>query len=100
MIRLLRMFFGSKGANPWMVLLCLTFASAAQGFGIASLVPLISVVSDDHAQHSSAAGKAITDILGYLGLPVEIGVLLLVVVFATVLRSVMTVLAMIYVARA
>lgn len=100
MIRLLRMFFGSKGANPWMVLLCLTLASAAQGFGIASLVPLISVVSDDGAQHASAAGKAISDILGYVGLPVEIGVLLLVVVFATVLRSVMTVLAMIYVARA
>jgi ATP-binding cassette subfamily C protein len=100
MIRLIRMFFGSKGANPWMVLLCLTFASLAQGFGIATLVPLISLVSDDQAQHASAAGKAITDILGYLGLPVQLGVLLLVVVSATLLKSVMTVFAMIYVARA
>jgi ATP-binding cassette subfamily C protein len=100
MIRLIRMFFGSKGANPWMVLLCLTFASLAQGFGIASLVPLISLVSDDRAQNVSAAGKAITDILGYLGLPVQLGVLLLVVVSATLLKSVMTVFAMVYVARA
>jgi ATP-binding cassette, subfamily C, bacterial len=94
------MFFGSKGANPWMVLLCLTSASLAQGFGIASLVPLISVVSDGHAQQTSVAGKAITDILGYLGLPAELGVLLLAVVLATALKSVMTVFAMIYVARA
>ncbi len=94
------MFFGSKGANPWMVLLCLTSASIAQGLGIASLVPLISLVSDDQAQHSSAAAKVITDILGYLGLPVELGILLLLIVVATLLRSIMTVFAMIYVARA
>ena len=42
----------------------------------------------------------ITDILGYLGLPVELGILLLLIVVATVLRSIMTVFAMIYVARA
>ena len=30
------------------------------------MVPLISMVSDEQAQHASAAGKTITDILGYL----------------------------------
>jgi ATP-binding cassette, subfamily C, bacterial len=100
MIRLFQMFFGSKGANPWMVLLCLTSASIAQGFGIASMVPLISVLGDKESGQSSLAAKTVVEILGYVGLPPDLGVLLLVVVFAIVLKSVLTILAMIYVARA
>ena len=63
MIRLFNIFFGFKGANPWMVVLCLLFASIAQGFGIASLVPLISMVGDEQGQTSSLAGRTVVDVL-------------------------------------
>lgn len=100
MIRLLQMFFGSKGANPWMVLFCLTSASISQGFGIASMVPLISVLGDKESGQSSLAAKTVVNILGYMGLPPELKVLLLVVVLAIALKSALTILAMVYVARA
>ena len=100
MMRLLRFFFGTKGANPWMVILCLVFASIAQGFGIASLVPLISVVGDSTAQHQSFASTMVIDTLHMVGLQPQLEVLLVVVVIAVALKSLLTVLAMIYVARA
>lgn len=99
MIRLARLFFSFKGANPWIVVLCLLFASIAQGFGIASLVPLIAMVSNgDHA--SSLAGRTVVETLQSIGMPPTLEVLLLVVVLAVVLKAALTVLAMVYVARA
>lgn len=100
MIKLLRHFFGFQGANPWMVLLCLLFASVAQGFGIASLVPLISVVSDSQANSTSFASETVLKVLGTIGLPPDLEILLSVVVVAVVIKSALTVLAMIYVSIA
>jgi len=99
MIRLARLFFSFKGANPWIVVLCLLFASVAQGFGVASLVPLISMVSNgDHT--SSLAGRTVVDTLQSIGLPPTLEILLLVVVIAVLLKAALTVLAMVYVSRA
>lgn len=99
MIRLARLFFSFKGANPWIVVLCLLFASVAQGFGVASLVPLISMVSNgDHT--SSLAGRTVVDTLQSIGLSPTLEILLLVVVIAVLLKAALTVLAMVYVSRA
>ncbi|MBK8209396.1 MAG: ABC transporter ATP-binding protein [Rhodospirillales bacterium] len=100
MIRLIQLFFAFKGANPWMVVLCLLFASVAQGFGIASLVPLISMVGEGNDHGSSFAGRTVVDTLATVGLPPSLEVLLAVVVLAVVVKSVLTVFAMVYVARA
>jgi ATP-binding cassette subfamily C protein len=100
MLRLLRFFFGIKGANPWMVLLCVLAASLAQGFGIASLVPLISIVGDEGTVPSSLASRTVVDALHALGLRPDLGILLLVVVFAAILKATLTLIAMVYVARA
>lgn len=100
MIRLIQLFFVFKGANPWMVVLCLLFASVAQGFGIASLVPLISMVGEGNDHTSSLAGRTVVDTLAAVGLPPSLEVLLAVVVLAVVVKSVLTVFAMVYVARA
>jgi ATP-binding cassette subfamily C protein len=83
-----------------MVVLCLLFASIAQGFGIASLVPLISMVGDEKDQTSSLAGRAVVDVLASVGLAPSLEVLLAVVVFAVMVKAALTVLAMVYVARA
>jgi len=99
-IRLVRLFFAFRGANPWMVVVCLLFASIAQGFGIASLVPLISMVGDESSHTSSLAGRTVVDVLASVGLPATLEVLLAVVVIAVVVKAALTVLAMVYVARA
>ena len=100
MIRLVRLFFAFRGANPWMVVVCLLFASIAQGFGIASLVPLISMVGDDKSHTSSLAGRTVVDVLASVGLSPSLEVLLAVVVIAVAVKAALTVLAMVYVARA
>lgn len=100
MIRLVKVFFSFQGANPWMVVLCLLFASIAQGFGIASLVPLISLVGDGSDQASSLAGRTVVDVLASVGLNASLEVLLAVVVIAVLVKAALTVLAMVYVARA
>jgi ATP-binding cassette, subfamily C, bacterial len=100
MKRLLGFFFGVEGANPWMVLLCLLFASMAQGFGIASMVPLISVVGASEDQAPSFASRAVVDALGFVGLAPELKILLGALITAVALKSVLTVLAMFYVGRA
>ena len=100
MIRLVRLFFAFRGANPWMVVVCLLFASIAQGFGIASLVPLISMVGDDKGHTSSLAGRTVVDVLASVGLSPSLEVLLAVVVIAVAVKAALTVLAMVYVARA
>ena len=41
MISVLRIFFTARGANPWVVLVCLVVASLCEGFGFATLVPLL-----------------------------------------------------------
>jgi hypothetical protein len=49
MVKALRMFFSAEGANPWMVVLCLVAAGMAEGFGIATLLPLLTVAQGEGA---------------------------------------------------
>ncbi|MBK8174921.1 MAG: ABC transporter ATP-binding protein [Rhodospirillales bacterium] len=100
MVRLLKVFFSFRGANPWMVVLCLLCASVAQGFGFASLVPLISVIGDGSSQPTSLAGRTVVRVLGTVGLSANVETLLVVVVVAVLLKSALTVMAMVYVSRA
>ncbi len=100
MIRLARLFFSFKGANPWMVVLCLLFASIAQGFGIASMVPLISMVADSGDHTTSLAGRTVVETLQGIGIPPSLEILLVVIVLAVVVKAALTVQAMVYVARA
>ena len=100
MIRLLRLFFNFQGANPWMVVLCLIVANLAEGFGIASLVPLISIAGAGTEHADSLAGRMVVDTLMMLGVPATLEVLLVIVVLMVVLKAALSVLATVYVARA
>ena len=59
MHKVLRMFGSAEGATKWKVLLCLILANLVQGIGIASLVPLIAIVSDQGSEEPSAASALI-----------------------------------------
>ena len=91
----LRIFFGSEGANPWIVVVCLLAAGLAEGMSIASLLPILAL-----AQGGEAGGK-FQAVFGNLldGVPFEaaIGGLLFVLVAGVALKAGLTWLAMRYV---
>lgn len=96
MRKALRMFFDAEGANPWVVVLCLVAAGLAEGFGIATLLPLLSV-----AQNGSAGDSPVGSLLGPLlagrDPATAVVLLLLVVVAGVAIKASLSLLAMRYV---
>ena len=88
---------------PWqsaIMLLALLLAGIAEGFGLSALLPLISTVTSGQigagkggSPSSSSLESAVTDSLTALGLTPSIGVLLVLIVFAIVLKSLLVLLA-------
>ena len=74
-----------------LVALCVIVASLADGFGIASLLPLMSVLGDDAAR-ASGMSKIILGILAKAHIPQDPIVLLSFVVAGTVIKAVLMVL--------
>ena len=100
MAKLFKLFFRFKGTNPWLVIGCLVVASLAQGVGIASLVPLISMVSGDEVDPNSPINRAIEDVLGSFSLQVSLGGLLGFILAMVLLKSALSIVAMTYVGYA
>jgi ATP-binding cassette subfamily C protein len=88
---------------PWqsaIMLLALLLAGIAEGFGLSALLPLISTVTGGQvgagkggSPSGSSLESAVTDSLTALGLTPSIGVLLVLIVFAIVLKSLLVLLA-------
>jgi ATP-binding cassette, subfamily C, bacterial len=47
MIGILRIFYGARGTQPWLVLACLLLAGIAEGIGLATLLPLLSLAINE-----------------------------------------------------
>ncbi len=75
------------------VALCVIVASFADGFGIATLLPLMSIMGDEPAK-ASGLSRTILDLLGRANIPHEPIVLLAIVVGGTVAKAGLMVLAM------
>ena len=100
MIGILRIFYGAKGTSPWLVLLCLLAGGIAEGIGLATLLPLLSMAIDDGASDTSAVSAYVEQALGLLGLTPELGLLLVLVVGGIVLKCLLNMAAMLYVGYA
>jgi ATP-binding cassette subfamily C protein len=100
MIPLFRLFFTSRHVNPWLVLLALLLATVAEGLGVATLLPMISVAADPDGVPSSALDRFVRDTLERFGFSIDLGSLLVVVVSILVLRSVLRLVAARYVGNA
>lgn len=98
MIGLFRVFFGYKGANPWLIIVALVLASLAQGLGIATMVPIISLVSEQPGGNVSSVQRTVVHVLDAVGLQANLPTLLAVVVLAAALKAGLTITAMLYVA--
>ena len=95
-----RIFFGTKGVNEWLVLLCLLAAAIAEGVGLTALLPLLTLAQGQEAATDSPINAAFADILTALGLPTNFEVLLCLLVVSIVLKSALTLVAMRYVGYA
>ena len=82
------------------MLLCLSLAGVAEGIGLSALLPLVSLamggqtgaVTGTAAGHSGVE-RVVTETLASVGLPPTLGVLLVVIVLAIVLKSGLVLLA-------
>ncbi len=97
---LLSIFFSAPGARPWLLIAALLVATLVEGVGFATLLPLIGAAAESSASELSPLNRAVREFLSVLGLPLEVGTLLIVVVLVLVLRSLLRLAAMIYVGTA
>jgi len=72
---------------------CLILSGIAEGFGLASLMPLIAVVGEQ-AGPPSALQRYMEQIIGFLGLPTDPLVLFGLLIAGMVLKGILTLLAM------
>lgn len=96
MFSAIRVFFAIEGAKPWIVVICLLAAGLAEGFGIATLLPLLTVVQGGPGT-DSAIGRVFEPLIGDLSYGATVTVLLALVVTGIALKAALTMLAMRYV---
>ena len=82
------------------VVAALVLSGLAEGFGLASLLPVLGLVSRDPAAKSSNVSRFITEALASVGLSATLGSLLIVVIAAMIIKSALRLLAMSYVGYA
>ncbi len=96
----LRIFYGAKGTNPWRVSVCLLLAGIFEGIGLASLLPLLSLVVGDGASETSVIAGYVEQALSFFGLSPVLELLLTLVIGGIVLKCLLTMIAMSYVGYA
>src|SRR3546814_1791398 len=97
MIGILRIFYGASGTRPWLVLACLLLAGVAEGVGLATLLPLLTLAINDGAGDSSSAAYYVQEVLAFFDLTPTLSLLISVVVGGIVLKCVLIMTAMRYV---
>ena len=88
-----RIFFNMRGRTQVTVLACLLLASLAQAFGIATMLPLLALISGGETATSPAAGMVMR-LLDAIGLPATLGSLTAVIVAGVFLKAALVFLAM------
>ncbi len=100
MLRLLDIFFRAKGTNQWVVLGSLVFAGFAEGIGLASLLPVFSLLGGGEITADSSINRAFLDMFSAVGLTPDLGVLFVLVVGGFTVKAMAVLLAMRYVGYA
>ncbi len=97
MLEILRIFFRARGTRPFAVLFCLLLAGLAEGVGLASLVPVMSIALGAEGEEPSESAAMLIDFLGWFGVPPELFPLIAVTVGAIFLKNALNLAAMTYV---
>src|SRR5215470_3254546 len=97
-LRYLRIFTATSLGQQITLLACLILAGVAEGVGIATLLPILSLVDTTGTAAGSNISRAVVNAIETLGLTANLGTLLLIVVAGMMLKAALTVGAMTYVA--
>jgi ATP-binding cassette subfamily C protein len=99
MRRILRVFMSVPGPSKWTILAGLVLATLAEGFGLASLLPALTILLGDGGE-PTLVHQMVYGALDALGLPVNLEVLLLLVLVGVLAKAALVALALIRVGYA
>ena len=94
-----RIFFHNGWKRELLIIGIVLLTGAVEGVGIASLWPIVGLVSGGSAETSHSMGSTLVAALQKLGLPLTVEVLLGVIVVVSVLRFALTATATIFIGR-
>jgi ATP-binding cassette subfamily C protein len=100
MLKILKLFFTNRQANPYIVVSCLLLASIAETIGIGTLLPVIAMAAGTESASSNQFTQYAQQALAWVGLPVTLGTLALMVATFMVAKAVLSYLALAYAAYA
>lgn len=90
-----RIFMSSAGMVKWTVLAALILATMAEGIGLASMLPAVTLAFGE--DDTTGLGQTVTDALAWVGLPASLPILLLVIVIGMLVKALLVILAMYHV---
>lgn len=93
----LDIFFKARNTKPWHVLACLVLAGIFEGIGIASLLPFLSLATNEGLETQSPIVQTVVDLLLLAGIATTLGVLLALVALGIGMKCVLLFIAMSYV---
>jgi ATP-binding cassette subfamily C protein len=97
--RIIRVFRSVPGRAKWLTLTGLVLATVAEGFGLASLLPALTILMDDGGE-PTLVHKMVYSVLDALGLPHNLEVLLLLVLVGVLAKAALVAAALIRVGYA
>lgn len=95
MRRIIRIFLKTEGGTPHLLLPCLLLGSVAESIGLASVLPLLSIITGDDS--NSPAQEVVRETFNALMLPLTPGPLLLVIVVCLVAKEILNLFVQYYV---
>jgi len=90
----IQIFLNTGGSFRWVVLACVLLGTVADGIGIASMVPLITVALQGNVGADSGISAAVTRALAIIGVEPKLGPLLVLVVGAITAKALLTLLTL------
>ncbi len=99
-LKLLAEYYRESPRKSVIVLGSLLLSAVADGIGLVSIFPLLSVILDETAGNSSPVGAAVTEALNYIGVEANITNLFIVIVASSFLKGALVMTAMVQVGYA
>jgi ATP-binding cassette subfamily C protein len=100
MRRIFRVFMSVPGWSKWTILAGLVLATVAEGFGLASLLPALTMLFGEGGEEPTLVHELIYGFLAAVGLPATLEVLLLLVLAGVLLKATLVALALVRVGYA
>jgi ATP-binding cassette subfamily C protein len=95
--KILELFFKARGTRPLIVLFCLLLGGIAEGIGLASMLPVLSIAISGEGGESSASAAVFTEALTNIGIAPSLMVLVAITIGGIVLKNLLNLAAMTYV---